>query len=192
MNDPKTALLVIDVQEGVTGKDGKFGFGYERSGDFIANMNRLVTHAKEAGWEVCYVAEVTHWYFAVPAFMTHFAFMKGSDGAKLDSRLVVAGDNYFEKVRASAFTNKNLVKFLEDKGIERLVVCGLAADACAGATAKSAVVKGYRVTVASDACMAETDAKAQGAFQELEAMDVRLASTTTILTIPVTPIPRGL
>jgi nicotinamidase-related amidase len=187
-----TALLVIDVQEGVTGLGGRFDFGYERSGDFIANMNRLVGHAREAGWETCYVAEVTHWYLAVPAFMTHFAFMKGSEGAKLDSRLEVVTDNYFEKVRASAFTNKKLVRFLEDKEIERVVVCGLAADGCAGATAKSAIVKGYRVTVASDACMAQTDAKARGAFEGLESIGVRIASTTGILTAPVTPMPHGL
>ena len=178
----KTALLVIDVQEGVTGKGGKLSFGYERSGDFIANINRLVDHAAANGWTICYVAEITHWYFAVPAFKTHFAFMKGSGGAKLDARLKVAGDHYFEKVRASAFTNGRLARLLEGRGVEQVIVCGLAADKCAGATAKSAVVKGYRVAVASDACFSDTDAKAQAAFRELESMGARVISTSEIIT----------
>jgi nicotinamidase-related amidase len=177
----KTALLVIDIQEAMTGKDASIDFGYERCAGLITNANRLVEHAQKNGWEIAYVAEAVPWYNLVPAAVTGFRFMKGSKGAAFDRRLNIVNDNVFDKMFASAFSNRRLKKFLEERDVERLVICGLAADACVTATSKGGLARGFRVTVASDACTSKTDEMAQDAFRKIQDEGVRLESTADIV-----------
>jgi nicotinamidase-related amidase len=178
----KAALLVIDLQKVVTGKDAKIPFGYERCGGCIDVANKLIAHARESGWGIYYVAEVTPWYQLIPAAVTHFNFMKGSEDAKFDERLNVVNDHVYEKMFASALSNKRLRKELEAHGFERLVLCGLAADKCVAATARGAVAKGFRVTIASDATIAETDEKTREAFEELEKIGVQVEEVSRLMT----------
>jgi len=54
----KTALLVIDIQKAATGKEAKNPFRYDRCGDYITNINRLISFGQNVGWDICYIAEV--------------------------------------------------------------------------------------------------------------------------------------
>jgi nicotinamidase-related amidase len=178
----KVALLVIDVQKVVTGRDAKIPFGYERCGDCINVANKLIAHAREKGWGIYYVAEATAWHQFIPAAVTHFNFMKGSEGVKFDERLDVVNGHVYNKMFASALSNRHLRKELEAHRFERLVLCGLAADKCVAATARSAIAKGFRVTIASDATIAETDEKAREVYEELEKIGVQVEETSRLLT----------
>jgi nicotinamidase-related amidase len=97
-----TALLVIDVQRAATGKEGKVTLGYERCVECISRINLLIDHANREGWDICCVAHVTPWYHLLPAAVTHFAFMRGSEGAALDERLDVVADERYTKIFGSA------------------------------------------------------------------------------------------
>ena len=89
MNE-KAALLVIDVQNSATARDGKVTVGCERCDAPIENMNSLIELADRESWDIYYVAHVTPWYHFLPAAATHFAFMKGSEGARFDRRTAEA------------------------------------------------------------------------------------------------------
>ena len=176
----KTALLVIDIQKAATGKGAKIKFGFARGGDYITNINRLISYGQKIGWEICYVAAVIEWHDLLAAAFTRFAFMKGSDGIKFDERLNVINNNVFEKRRPSALSSRKLVDFLKVKGIEQLVLCGLAADACVSATAISAIQKGYNVTVVSDCSVGFTDERAKVAFEKLAKQGIKIENTSEI------------
>ncbi|KAI4266899.1 MAG: hypothetical protein L6R38_008490 [Xanthoria sp. 2 TBL-2021] len=51
-----------------------------------------------------------------------------------------------------AFINTNLAAVLEEKGIERVVVCGVMTDCCCDTTARSAFNQGFETWLVKDAC----------------------------------------
>ena len=55
------------------------------------------------------------------------------------------------KRRIRGFHGTNLAKILRDKGVHRVVVCGIATDYCVRATAHDALHEGFEVLVLEDA-----------------------------------------
>ena len=51
-----------------------------------------------------------------------------------------------------AFINTTLSTLLEERGIDRLVVCGVMTDCCCDTSARSAFNRGYETWLVSDAC----------------------------------------
>ncbi|MFH1075012.1 MAG: isochorismatase family cysteine hydrolase [Candidatus Firestonebacteria bacterium] len=180
-NTSKTALIVVDVQRAATNKEDRLKFGYNRCGDCIMNINRLIAYGQRMGWDIIYVAHSTPWYYPIHAAFTGFMFMKGSANVRFDERLQVIGSNRFEKTVGSALTNGKLKKLLKKNGIEKVMVCGFAADTCVSSTARSALARGYKVTVVSDSCIARTDEKAKTAFEKLLAEDIEIETTSNIV-----------
>ncbi|GEM_PF-2996433 len=180
MNE-KAALLVIDVQNSATARDGKVTVGCERCDAPIENMNSLIELADRESWDIYYVAHVTPWYHFLPAAATHFAFMKGSEGARFDRRLDVVNKAVFTKMFGSALSNFRLKRLLKDPGVRSVVLCGLATDACVLASAKSAKSAGYDVTVVSDACVGRTDEAAAEACAQMGARGILIARTSDLL-----------
>jgi len=180
-NNSKTALIVIDVQKAVTDKEDRLKFGYNRCGDCIMNINRLISYGQKHGWEIIYVIHSTPWYHLLPAAFTGFRFMQGSENVEFDERLHLAGKNIFEKIFGSALTNGKLRKLLKKNGIEKIILCGLAADACVSATARGALARSYKVTVVSDSCIAKTEERAKSAFEKLAKEEIEIETTSNIV-----------
>ena len=51
-----------------------------------------------------------------------------------------------------AFINTDLHELLQERGIERVVVCGVMTDCCCDTTARSAFSRWYETWLISDAC----------------------------------------
>jgi len=62
-----------------------------------------------------------------------------------------AGDQIFRKNVQNAFSNPALSEHLEEEGITRLLVCGIASNACVLGTVNAAIRLGYEVTIVGDA-----------------------------------------
>ena len=163
----KTSLLVIDVQNSAAAADGKVTVGCERCDAPIGNMNTLIELAGREGWDIYYVAHVTPWYHFLPAAVTHFAFMKGSEGARFDRRLDVVNEAVFTKMFGSALSNFRLRRLLKDTGVRSVVLCGLATDACVYASA--------------DACVGRTDEAAAEACAVMDTRGIVIARTSDLL-----------
>jgi nicotinamidase/pyrazinamidase len=160
--DPRTALVVVDVQNDFADPDGSL---YVRdSAAAIKAVNEAVEAAKAADATVVYTQD---WH---PPDTPHFTkdggtwpvhCVAGTWGAELHPDLVVDG----ERVRKgtggedgySGFTmadpetgttsSTGLAELLQGKGVERVVVVGLATDYCVKATALDAVGLGFPTTV---------------------------------------------
>jgi nicotinamidase-related amidase len=143
-NRPSTALIVIDVQNGVVDA------GYER-GAVVANIRTLVDKARRDGVPVVWiqhsdedlVRESAEWQI-VPEL--------APDGAEA----------LVEKHYGDSFEDTNLEVVLSGLGVGRLVVVGAQTDACIRSTLHGALVRGYDVTLVSDAHTTE-DHSAWGA-----------------------------
>ncbi|MFJ7149299.1 cysteine hydrolase family protein [Streptomyces sp. NPDC100445] len=145
LNDrPDTALLVIDVQNGVV-------VGAHRRDDVIANINTLIDRARAAGVPVIWVQH------------SDDALERGSDDWQYVPELVrEAGEPLVHKSYGDSFEETDLESALAEHRVGRLVVAGAQTDACVRSTLHGAVVRGYDATLVADAHTTE-DRTAYGA-----------------------------
>jgi nicotinamidase-related amidase len=143
-NRQKAALLVIDVQTGVV------KLAYERDA-VIANIGTLVAKARQ---DMVPVIWVRHSDEHLP---------KGSKDWQIVPELAPAeAEPLVDKSYGDAFENTNLETLLSGIGVGKLYVAGAQTDACIRSTLHGAFVRGYDVTLVSDAHTTE-DQTAWGA-----------------------------
>ena len=101
----KKALLVIDVQRDVVAN------AFRRD-DVIANISGLVDRARKEGVSVIWVQH------------SDDELVKGSEGwAYVDELRMGDGDPVVHKQFGDSFEGTNLDELLQERGIDRLVVC---------------------------------------------------------------------
>jgi nicotinamidase-related amidase len=143
-NRTNTALLVIDVQNGVV--EG----AHERDA-VVANVGSLVEKARQEEIPVVWVQ--------------HFSdgLAKGTDNWQIVPELAPAdSEPLVEKAYPDSFEDTNLETVLSGLGVGRLVVVGAQTDECIRSTLHGAIVRGYDATLVSDAHTTE-DQTAWGA-----------------------------
>ena len=130
---PNTALLVIDVQNGVVGA------AHKRAA-VVTNIEQLVDRARQADIPVVWVQHDNE------------EMAKGSDEWQIVSELKPAdGEPRVEKNYFDSFEETTLEEVLSGLGVGRLVVVGAETDACIRSTLHGAIVRGYDATLVSDA-----------------------------------------
>lgn len=182
--DPSTALVVVDVQNDFADPAGSLSVAGAEA--VVDAVNTQVERAVSAGASVVYTQD---WH---PPSTPHFArdggiwpvhCVAGTWGAELHPRLVVAGPVVHKGVSGedgySGFTvrhpltgeasSTDLEAILRERGIERVVVVGLATDYCVLATALDALSLGFETTVLRDA-VAAVDLQAGDGDRALVAM----------------------
>lgn len=143
-NRPKTALLVIDVQNGVVA-------GAHRRDAVVANVGNLVEKARRERVPVVWVQHSDE------------ALAKGSDGWRIVPELAPGvAEPVVEKNYGDAFEDTPLEAVLSGLGVGRLVVTGAQTDACIRSTLHGAFARGYDATLVGDAHTTE-DMTAWGA-----------------------------
>ena len=130
---PNTALLVIDVQNGVV--EG----AHERDA-VVANVGSLVEKARRERVPVVWVQHSDE------------QLAKGSDKWQIVPELTPDdAEPHVDKSYADSFEDTTLETVLADLGVGRLVVAGAQTDECVRSTIHGAFVRGYDATLVSDA-----------------------------------------
>jgi nicotinamidase-related amidase len=143
-NRPNTALLVIDVQNGVVAGN------HERDA-VVSNVGSLVAKARR---EHVPVVWVQHSDEDLP---------RGSDEWQIVPELTPDGaEPLVDKSYGDSFEDTTLETVLAGLGVGRLVVAGAQTDACIRSTLHGALARGYDATLVSDAHTTE-DQTAWGA-----------------------------
>ena len=132
-NRPNTALLVIDVQNGVV--EG----AHERDA-VVANIGTVVEKARRERIPVVWIQQ------------TDENFVKGTEKWRIVPELTPAeAEPHIEKEYADSFEETGLESVLSGGGIGRLVVVGAQTDECVRSTLHGAIVRGYDAILVSDA-----------------------------------------
>lgn len=142
---PNTALLVIDVQNGVVA-------GSPNRDGVIANINALVDRARAANVPVVWVQH-----------SDDGDLKQGSDNWQYVPELVRQdSEPLVHKTYGDSFEATDLESVLAERGVGRLVVTGAQTDACVRSTLHGAFTRGYDTTLVADAHTTE-DLSAWGA-----------------------------
>ena len=132
-NRPKTALLVIDVQNGVVA-------GNHHRDAVVANVGTLVEHARREQVPVVWVQHSDE------------DLERNSDAWRIVPELAPGdAEPLVEKHHGDSFEDTDLESVLADLEVGRLVVAGAQTDACVRSTLHGAFVRGYDATLVSDA-----------------------------------------
>ena len=132
-NRPNTALLVIDVQNGVVG-------GAHERDTVVANVGSLVEKARRERVPVVWVQHSDQ------------GLVRGSDNWRIVPELTPGGaEPLVEKTYGDSFEDTTLETVLSGLGVGRLVVVGAQTDMCIRSTLHGAFVRGYDATLVSDA-----------------------------------------
>lgn len=132
----KTALVVIDVQNGVVAD------GWNVEG-VISRIATLIATARENGTPVVYIQHET------PGFDD---LEVGSDAWRIHEAVAPAADEpVVAKRHADAFIETTLEDTLTGLGAGHLILTGAQSDACVRSTSYGALRAGYDITLVSDA-----------------------------------------
>ena len=132
-NRPNTALLVVDVQNGVVG-------GAHERDAVVANIDTLVDKARRAQVPVVWVQHSDE------------QLARDSDDWRIVPELTPDdAEPLVEKHYADAFEDSSLETVLSGLEVGRLMVAGAQTDECVRSTLHGAVVRGYDATLVSDA-----------------------------------------
>jgi isochorismate hydrolase len=141
---PNTALMVIDVQNGVVAN------AHQRDA-VVANIGTLVERAREEGVLIVWVQHSSE------------ELKKGSDAWEYVSELKrLESEPLVPKEFGDSFEATDLEDVLAKGGVGCLVVAGAQTDACIRSTIHGAFARGYDVTLVGDAHTTE-DQSAWGA-----------------------------
>src|SRR5258708_27657220 len=132
-NRTNTALLVVDVQNGVVG-------GAHKRDAVVANVGSLVEKARRESVPVVWVQHADE------------ELAKGSDDWRIVPELTPEGaEPPVEENYGDSFEDTTLQTVLSGLGVGRLLVVGAETDACIRSTLHGALARGYDATLVSDA-----------------------------------------
>ena len=132
-NRPATALVVIDVQNGVVA-------GAHRRDQVVANIAALVDRARGADVPVVWVQHSSE------------NLVRDSDGWQIVPELRPDDtEPLVHKAYPDSFEDTDLESVLAGLGVGRLIVTGAQTDECVRSTLHGAITRGYDATLVGDA-----------------------------------------
>ena len=174
-----SALLVMDVQRSIVDIA-------EADAAYLARLARAADAARSAGIPVIYVVirlrpdgrDVSPRNKVLSGLVRDGLFIEGDLGTEIHPDLAPReGDMVVTKRRASAFSGSDLDLVLRARGIDSLVLTGIATSAVVLATLYQAADLDFGLTVLSDGCL-DPDSDVHRFL--LEKLFPRLADVTTV------------
>ena len=138
------ALLVIDVQNAMVE-------AAHRGEELLENVGLLLEEARGVGAPVVFVQHDGGEYYE--------PMMPGRPGWEIHERVAPRqGEMVIRKQESDSFYATTLEEQLRSRGIGRVVVAGMISEECVDTTCRSALSRGYCVTLAEDAHTTVNDA----------------------------------
>jgi len=138
--DDRTALLLVDVQQGF---DEPY-WGTRNNPDAESVMARVLTHWRARRWPVFHVQHLST--------NPRSPLRPGQPGVEFQPALrPLPSEPVFQKHVNSGFIGTDLEQRLRAAGVTRLVVAGLTTDHCVSTTVRMAANLGFEVMLLSDA-----------------------------------------
>jgi nicotinamidase-related amidase len=168
--DPRSALIVIDLQQGHVGARLAHSFA-----DVVARSAELAKAFRQRDLPVVLVSVAGALPGRTDAGVTHRSLPDGFAELlpELDQQ---PGDVVLTKYARSAFTGTGLAEILRGRGVTQVVITGVSTSGGVESTARDAHEQGFNVTLPVDAM---TDSKADRHEHSLTQVFPRIAETGT-------------
>jgi len=150
---PKSALLVIDIQEATTGPISLTPFFQENSDELIKNINRVIDSCINHNVLVILIRnEISN-----PLInLINNSYAKGSQGTQFDKRINTTSGLEVIKRAKDSFKNTTLDSLLTSNKVSKLYIVGLDAAECINATVEASQNRNYNVNLIEEAILSKT------------------------------------
>lgn len=145
----KTALLIIDLQNDFTRKNGKVPACTHQIPAVIDSINLAIKERSQKKEPLALIT--TRWSNPITRLLTRDSVKPGTYGAELDDRLLYSNNvAQFVKKDKDIFSSPELLQWLKQHDIESLILSGLAVEHCLMTSAQSALKRGFSVHLLAD------------------------------------------
>lgn len=191
----RTALLIVDMQNDFCSPGGFIDRQTKLSPDMTIRAAEQIGLLRDtaAAHGVLTVHIVSHFdeQYLNPAMRERLERLgaepycvSGTWGAQeIESLSPRPGEVEVVKHAYDGFYGTDLGRLFEERGIETVVMTGLATDNCVAATAKGAFYRGHYVVLASDACAAGSDTQHEMALLMARHAYAEVCRTDDILSV---------
>lgn len=131
------ALLVVDVQEDMV--NGEYAGAMTSRESVLANIVTAIGKADAADVQIIFIRDRDVNGGSGPGFEVHSGLPQPAGSVTID------------KSNNNAFTRTLLGPFLQERGIEHLVICGMQSEYCIDTAVRAAVGRDFDVTLLEDA-----------------------------------------
>ncbi len=189
-----TALLSIDMQVAFVEPGQPFAMAH--AGEVAVNTNRIIDALRKAGGTIAFTRHTVadDGPEAKPAFQQEVpawhlgaeVFRPGLRGHGVDGRMDCRpGDIVVDKFHMSAFIHhsSDLHARLQARGIDTLIVTGVATNVCCESTARDGSMLNYKVFFISDATATLTDEEHNATLLNVGAIFGDVRSTESMLAL---------
>jgi nicotinamidase-related amidase len=142
--NPKTALLVLDMQEDFLGENAKMPINKDQIPAITAVVNSLIDEFEKNGHLIIYVKSEFP-KKAIGNRIRHYAAIEGSPGTNIFGKIRISGSAIFSKKEPDAFSDQEFEKYLIANQINQLVITGVYANQCVLYTTLGALNRKYQV-----------------------------------------------
>ena len=191
--DPKyAALVVVDVQNDFVSPQGSAAKRGEDVGAAIAmvpNLIRLIDEGRSVGLTIVYIRTTHSEWTDTPSWIYRSSQRSGLNtcregtwGAELYEGITpLPSERVVIKHRYSAFINTDLNTVLKARGIQSVLVCGVATNVCVETTARDAYMFDYYVTMIDDCSAAYEPKLHMGTLENMRRHFGLVASSNEII-----------
>ena len=152
----KTALIVNEMQNDYLWEKRKDKFPYDTAALLYA-VNAAIDSVQAAGGDVICLSQI---FPDTPSNHIIFGYcITGTEGAKLHPDLHTASAHCFEKNVSDLFADAKFREFVEARGYDTLLFCGIDECGCIGATAKAAAAAGMHAVILSKSTATRFDTR---------------------------------
>lgn len=143
-----TALILIDIQNDYFTSFVNAKLPLPNMEKAAQNAAQLLSQARRDGTKIIHIRHIS-------ASTKAPFFHPGTEGSEIHASVYPdEGETVVVKGRPNSFQNTDLAAILSKAKIEALTVCGAMSQMCVDATVRAAVDRGFKVTLAHDACAA--------------------------------------
>lgn len=173
----KSALLVVDIQEGTTGNASKNPFYKKNSDRLIEKINHISDIFKKRNSLILYIrSEISN-----PLInLLDNSYAKGSLGAEFDKRLKLNSGLKIVKIGNDSFIDTDLDSILTHNKINELYIVGLDAAYCIYITSKAAKNRNYHINLIEEAILSESEAMKDSMMLNFKNRGIKIVSIDSI------------
>lgn len=165
------ALLVVDIQEVITGDLSIYPGLQEKSEILIQEINQAVDSFEIHNYPVIYIRSEINNPFVN---LINSSYAKGSPGVKYDKRLRIVSDIEVVKTGKDSFRKTNLDDILSKNKVNELFFVGLDAAECVNATVEASQNRNYKVNIIKEAVISKSRSKTDSMMVYFREKGVRI------------------
>ena len=165
------ALLVVDIQEVITGDLSIYPGLQEKSEILIQKINQAVDSFEVHNYPVIYIRSEINNPFVN---LINSSYAKGSPGVQYDKRLKIVSNIEVVKTGKDSFRKTNLDDILSKNKVNELFIVGLDAAECVNATVEASQNRNYKVNIIKEAVISKSRSKTDSMMVYFREKGVRI------------------